>query len=230
MARHSNPQGRFSIDYEQASIYQGIDAELQTTVGQFIDWLIFDPALSELDAIYDVGSVGTGRQWKRTVRIPAFGAFITQGPSTPNERGLYNVDSLRVSMAADKLVREIPDIISQPDRHIRDRIAYRGNLFVPNTMFLMGLLGDRYTVISVDASQVNPDESVNDKQFVANQHPYNIITSADDEHVSHFSYLAPEEEQSLDPDGEGTDPSEIFYDGGSPGDSDSDLILDGGSA
>ena len=230
MARHSDPQGRFSIDYEQAAIYEGIESELRQTVGQFVDWMIFDSSQSEQDPIYDVSSIGVGRHWKRTVRIPAFGAFIRQGSSTINDRGFYNTDTLRVSMAADKLIREIPDIVSQPDRHIRDRIAYRGNLFVPNTMFLMGLLGDRHTVISVDASQVNPDESVNDKQFVANQHPYNIITSADDEHVSHFSYLAPEEEQSLDPDGEGTDPSEIFYDGGSPGDSDSDLILDGGSA
>jgi hypothetical protein len=226
MARHSDPQGRFSIDYEHAAIYEGIETELQKTVGQFVDWLIFDPALSESDAIYDVGSVGTGRQWKRTIRVPAFGAFITQGPSIPNDRGFYNVDSLRVSMAADKLIRAVPDLISQPDRHIRDRIAYRGNLFVPNTMFLKGLLNNRFTVISVDASQVNPDESVNDLQFTQNQKPYNIITSADDEFVTEFAYLPEQETRSVYTD---DNPADLALDGdnGEPGDP-GELILDGG--
>lgn len=197
MARHSNPQGRFRLDYERASIYSGIDAELHKTVGQYIDWMVFDSATSELDSIYDVASVGGGRRWKRAMRIPAFSAVIYQGSSPMNDRGLYNTDILRVSFAADKLLSVLPDIVSQPDRHIRDRIAYRGALFAPVTMGLHGLVGDHYTVITVDGTQVNPDESVNDEQFTDNQHPYNIVTEDDDVYTSEFAYLPEESERSI---------------------------------
>ena len=197
MARHSDPQGRFRIDYERSAIFTGIESELQKTVGQYVDWLVFDSAESERDPIYDVASVGGGRRWKRSIRVPAFGAFIYQGTSPLNERGLYNTDILRASFAADKLLQALPDLISQPDRHIRDRISYRGELFVPTTMMLRGLLQNHYTVITVDAAQVNPEENVNDEQFTQNQQEYNVVTAEDDSYVTDFTYLPPEEERSI---------------------------------
>jgi hypothetical protein len=197
MARHSDPRGRFDIAYERASIYDGISTELQHTVGQVVKWLIFDPAQSEKDSIYAVASQTGGRKWKRAVSIPAFGAFVYQGASEHNVRGFYNTDLLRASFAADEIIRAIPDIVTDPDQHILDRIAYRGRLFVPRILNLRGLIQDQYTVITVEGNQVNPEESVNDHIFTENQEPYSIIRSQDDEYVSDFTYLPPEHDQRL---------------------------------
>ena len=64
-------------------------------------------------------------------------------------------------------------------------------------MMLRGLLQNHYTVITVDAAQVNPEESVNDEQFTQNQQKYNIVTAEDDAYVTDFTYLPPEEERSI---------------------------------
>jgi hypothetical protein len=188
MARHSDPRGRFGIHYERNSIYDGIQSELTRTVGQYVHWLVFDPAASEEDSIYSVASSRKfGRQWARAIPIPVFGAFIYQGSSVHNDRGFYNTDTLLVSCVADKLTDVIPDVVTDPDKHISDRIAYRGRLFTPNTVSLLGLLQDQYTVISLECQQLNPEESVNDEQFTENQQPYHVIHSEDDEHVSDMS-------------------------------------------
>lgn len=199
MAKHSNPQGRFSIDYERHAIYQGMDSELQKTVGQEIHWLVYDAKESEKDPIYDVASIGTGRRWQRAVRVPVLAAIIYQGDSSQNNRGFYNTDILRVTVAADKLLTPLPDVTTQPDRHIRDRIAYRGALFVPHMMAPRGLLHDQYTVITIDCYQVNPEESVNDEQLTQNQVPYSVITAADDPYMSDFAWTPEDEPASLPP-------------------------------
>lgn len=197
MTRYSDARGRFDTSYERASIYDGIQSELQRTVGQTVDWLVFDEADSERDSIYAVAATETGRQWKRRVRINAFGAFIYQGSSGHNNRGFYNTDTLLVSCTADQIMKTMPDIVTEPDQHVLDRIAYRGKLFVPTTISLLGLLQDFHTVISVEARQINPEEAVNDEQFTANQNPYHVIGSEDDPYITQFTTQSEEESDSL---------------------------------
>lgn len=193
MARHSDARGRFDTVFEQESMFDGISSELQRTVGQQVDWLIFDEANSEKDAIYSVASdKEIGRKWKRKHRIDVFGAFIYQGASGHNNRGFYNTDTLLVSVSADQLIRTMPDVVTSPDKHILDRIAYRGQLFVPNTVRLLGLLHNHHTVISVESRQVNAEESVNDEQYTENKQPYHVIGSEDDVLTSDMTYIEPE--------------------------------------
>ena len=188
MARHSDVRGVFDIAYERDSIFDGIQSELQKPVGQIIDWLIFAESESEQDSIYAVASKPTGRQWQRKVTVPVFGAFIYQGTSGHNPRGFYNTDTLLVSASQEQLVREMPDIITTPDNHILDRVAYRGKLFIPHTISLLGMLANEHTIISIECRQVNPEETVNDEQFVANQNPYHVIGSEDDQYVTAFGW------------------------------------------
>lgn len=193
MARHADPTGRFDIAYERLSLFDGIQSELQETVGQVINWMVFDSAESEIDPVYAVSSQTGGRKRKRSVPIKTFGAIIYQGTSTHNERGFYNVDTLRVSFAADQVMKLLPDIVTEPDLHIFDRIAYRGRLFVPSTLYLRGIVEDRYTVITLDANQVNPEEAVNDHQLTHNESSYTVIGAEDDEYLSEYTYQDPED-------------------------------------
>jgi hypothetical protein len=164
--RHSDPGGRFSVPWEQTAIFDGIDGELRSPVGHHVQWIEFDPDASAVDEIYDVADQVTGRQWKDPVRIPAFAAFIYQGPSIHNDRGFYNTDILRVSVAMDVMERVFPGLVWDPDTHIRDRVLYRGKIFVPTRIYLRGLLRNAHTIFTIDANQVNPEEYVNDPQLV----------------------------------------------------------------
>ena len=169
--RHSDPGGRFTLPYEQNAIYSGIDGELRAPVGHYVKWIRFNLDESRKDDIYDVGDQVTGRQWDDPIRIPAFSAIIFQGPTIHNDRGFYNTDILRFSAAMNVIESIFPDIVWSVDEHIKDRLLYRGRIFIPTRLYPRGLLRNSYTVFTLDANQVNPEEYVNDPQLVewANQ-------------------------------------------------------------
>jgi hypothetical protein len=168
MARHSHPGGRFDVTWwEQKSIYDGIDSELRAPIGHHVLWVEYAPASTEVDRIYDVADhEEVGRQWKfPPTRIPAFSAFIYQGPSPHNDRGFYNTDILRLSVAMNVIQELFPSLVWNPDEHIKDRILYRGRVFIPTRNYLRGLLRDNYTVFTMDANEVKEEEYVNDPQL-----------------------------------------------------------------
>lgn len=166
--RHSNPGGRFTVPWEQIAIFDGIDGELRSPVGHHVQWIEFDAEASGIDPIYDVADKVTGRRWKEPpIRIPAYAAFIYQGPTMHSDRGFYNTDILRVSVAMDVMERVYPELVWEPDEHIRDRILYRGKIFIPTRIYLRGLLRNAHTIFTVDANQVNEEEFVNDPQLLA---------------------------------------------------------------
>lgn len=170
MARHSHPGGRFDVQaYEHRSIFDGIDSDLRTPVGHHVLWMEYDPDATEVDRIYDVADhETTGRQWKAPpIRIPAFAAFIYQGPTMHNDRGFYQADIMRMSVAMDVMEEIFPELVWEPDKHIKDRVLYRGKVFIPTRTYLRGLLRDHHTVFTIDANQVNPEEYVNDPQLAS---------------------------------------------------------------
>lgn len=165
------------MPWERFDILKGIDGDLRAPVGQHVQWIQFNADASKTDEIYDVADHDdTGRQWLEPVRIPAYGAISTQGRSFHNERGFYNTDMLRVLVAMNVIERVFPELAWQPDQHIKDRILYRGKVFVPYLIAKNGILRNSYTTLTVEASQVNPEEFVNDPQLFAwakrSSHPY----------------------------------------------------------
>lgn len=163
--RHSDPGGRFTVGWERLAIFDGIDGDLRSPVGQHVKWIQFDADASGVDPIYDVADQQVGRQWREPIRIPAYAAFIYQGPTMHNDRGFYNTDILRVSVAMDVAERVFPALVWEPDQHIRDRVMYRGKIFIPTRLYLRGLLRNSHTIFTIDANQVNEEEWVNDPQL-----------------------------------------------------------------
>jgi hypothetical protein len=164
--RHSDPGGRFTVSWEHFEILRGIDGDLRAPVGQHVQWIEYDSDRSKSDVIYDVAdNVEAGRQWKDPRRIPAYAAISTQGVSLHNERGFYNTDTLRVLVAMNVIEDMFPELAWQPDTHIKDRILYRGKVFVPTRIAKNGILRNTYTTLTVDANQVNHEEFVNDPQL-----------------------------------------------------------------
>jgi hypothetical protein len=168
-------QGRFDIDYESLSIYEGITEDLGYIVGIEIDWFEWDQIYmdnnysSVVDPIYDVSStvVGGGRRWKNSIKVPVVMAQFVTGRNVMNTRGFYTTDTLRLVINMDEMQERFPGFMTTKDAsdHIRDRIVFQNQVFHPTIVMPRGHFGKRWAVLSVDCNQVNPEELVNDVQF-----------------------------------------------------------------
>lgn len=161
-----NLMGRFSTTYEVNSIGGGITADLQNPVGQSVLWWVFNPDDTQVDPTYDVGNYwNRGRVWYTPYELPVVLATIEQGMGGHNERGLYTIDILRLVINTPDILPYLPDIVTEPDNHLLDRIEYRGGLFQPTLVYPKGHVQHDMVVIQVEAEQVKDDEVVNDPQF-----------------------------------------------------------------
>jgi hypothetical protein len=164
---------RFGMDYEAKSMYEGIAEELGGTVGQEVDWFrwqdyyLEDNYATIVDEIYDVSSsvAGQGKRWMLPFKMPTIMAQFVRGTNVMNERGFYVTDTLRLVINVGDVERLLPSLITDANSHIKDRILYRGEVFVPTRVLPRGSFGYRWTVVTVDLNQVNPEELVNDPQF-----------------------------------------------------------------
>ena len=171
--RGSHLQGRFSIDYESKSIYEGIAEDLGATVGVDVDWFRWSDEYLEdnyatiVDDIYDVSSqvVGQGRRWRLPFKMPVVMAQLIRGTNVMNERGFYVTDTLRLVISVGEIQRLMPELLDNPNIKIKDRIVYRNQVFVPTRVIPRGAFGYRWAVVTVDCNQVNSEELVNDPQF-----------------------------------------------------------------
>lgn len=171
--RGNKVQGRFKIDYETVSMDEGIVDELRDPVGTQVDWWTWDPdALAAdyanwVDPIYDVSNQedGKGRRWNDPFKLPVIMAQILRGTNVMNERGFYVVDTLRLIISVADLNRLLPDIVDNPSNHIKDRVVFQEEVFVPTRVLPRGRYADRYSVVTIDCNMVNAEELVNDSQF-----------------------------------------------------------------
>jgi len=177
--RGSSPQGRFSIDYESQSMYEGIADDMGGTIGVDVDWFrwqdyyLQDNYRSVVDDIYDVSSAiyGGGRRWMLPFKMPVVMAQWIRGTNVMNERGFYVSDTLRLVINVGDAQRLLPGLITDSNNHIKDRVLYRGEVFVPTRILPRGSFANRWAVVTVDCNQLNPEELVNDPQFAAYASP-----------------------------------------------------------
>jgi hypothetical protein len=171
--RGTKLQGRFDMDYESKSMYEGIAEDLGGTVGVEVDWFRWQEYFLTanytdiVDDIYDVSSSvpGKGKRWMLPFKMPVVMAQVIRGTNVMNERGYYVADTLRLVMNVGDVQRMLPGLITDPNTHIKDRIIYRGEVYVPTRVLPRGSFGYRWAVVTVDFNQVNPEELVNDPQF-----------------------------------------------------------------
>jgi hypothetical protein len=108
-------------------------------------------------------------------KMPAVMAQLIRGTNVMNQRGFYVTDTLRLVINIGDAQRLLPSLVTEPSGHIKDRIIFRGQVFVPTRVLPRGSFGYNYAVLTVDCNQVNSDELVNDPQF----QPYALIAAAD---------------------------------------------------
>ena len=171
--RGSSPQGRFSIDYEALSMSEGISDDLVRPIGAEVDWWQWEETSFQttyravMDDIYDVSSAvyGGGRRWGAPFKMPVAMAQLIRSTNVMNERGFYVSDTLRLVINAGDAERLLPTLLTNASTHIKDRVVYRGEVFVPTRVLPRGSFANRWAVVTIDCNQVNAEELVNDPQF-----------------------------------------------------------------
>lgn len=149
-----------------SSIHRGISEDLGRPAGQVVQWHRFDPNHTEVDPVYSVGSETVGRRWKfPPILLPTVACWIVQGQVVQSERGYYNSDTLILSVNVFEVDRMLPGLRHQPDPYYNDRIVHNGEVFIPTRLFLKGNIVSDWTVLTINADQVNPEQLVNDPQF-----------------------------------------------------------------
>jgi len=147
---------------EVRSIRHGITQDLQAPVGQDVLWRVFDPVSTQTDEIYDVGAPTGGRVFLAPITVPVINAYVFQNELFQNDRGFYTVDTLRLFINFDDIIRFLPSLDASPDQHLVDRIDFRNQMYTPNRIFPKGQVNMDYTMLTVDLTQVKPEEQVND--------------------------------------------------------------------
>jgi len=171
--RGTRVEGRFKVDFEKMSMEEGVVDELGTPVGTAVEWYIWDkdyfaanPSVV-VDDIYDVSNQtnGQGRKWKDPFSMPVIMGQLMRSTNILNERGFYVSDTLRIVLAVADVERLLPAMLTDPSSHIRDRIVFADEVFVPTRVLPRGRYKNYYSVITLDCNQTNPEEMVNDVQF-----------------------------------------------------------------
>jgi hypothetical protein len=160
--RGSNVIGRFDPELEVKSIRTGINQDLQVPVGQSVLWRRFDASSTSTDDVYDVGSPSGGRVFKKPFIVPVVNAYVYQDELFDNDRGFYQIDTLRLWVNFNDIAVLLPNLDNNPDDYLRDRVEFRGQRYVPNRVLPRGQVDYDYMVLMVDCTQVKPEEEVND--------------------------------------------------------------------
>jgi hypothetical protein len=167
--------GRFDLNHEADSMYEGMAEELTDKVGidvdwfRWQDWYLEDGDNNVVDDIYDVSSSveGGGRRWMAPFKMPVISAQMMRGGNQMNDRGFYTVDTLRLVISSGEVQKRIPEILrNEPNQSIKDRILYRGQVFTPSRINPRGAFSFRWAVVTIDCVEVASEELVNDPQFL----------------------------------------------------------------
>lgn len=156
--------GRFPMSFEMREISVGLEQDVQNPLEQWIDWWRYSSD-TQIDPIYDVGDYGGGRVWEAPIRLLVMRQEVNQGPVYPNERGFYTNDDMTFIVNESEFRTKLPNVAYGPDPFLKDRIVWRGEVFHPTRINPRSHIHNTATTVVIEATQVKPDELVNDPQF-----------------------------------------------------------------
>lgn len=167
MGRLDYKRGRFGTDFETNEIHSGLRGWQAATIGDEVDWYVFQSALSGVNDIYDEGD-GVGKVYDGPHKIPVLHATHLEGGQDPGTDGFYFNDDLHITASFDQLSRSgLRNMDQSHQSYLKDRIVYDGKVFAIQKIEVLGQIQQRDIIVGIDATQVKPDELVNDPQFAA---------------------------------------------------------------
>lgn len=164
MGRLDYGSGRFSADYETNDISES----LQGWASEFGDHVLYYRFWGEESRVHDIWdeAVAGGRVWHPPDEIEVLHVTHVEGGNEDREQGQYYNDSIYLTASFDQLRRlGMTEMDLQHQAYLRDRIVYDFRVFRVTRIQVMGQIQKRDVVVSIEGTQVKPDEMLNDRGF-----------------------------------------------------------------
>jgi hypothetical protein len=163
--RSGKSGGRFSVDFETASIYGGL-RDWQRWTGDEINYFRFAYDQSNNDPVYGEATGPLGRVYFGPNLLPALHVIHIEGDNDNTENGFYYNDRAHVTLSFDQLKRSgLNKLDLNTQNYLKDRFVYDTKVFRVTSVQVLGQIQQKDIIVTIDATQVKPDEMVNDVQF-----------------------------------------------------------------
>ena len=170
MGRLDYGSGRFNTDFETNEIHRSLKG-WQTEFGDQALYYRYWGAESEVHDIWDEAA-GVGRMWHPADLIELLHVTHVEGGNEDRQYGQYYNDNLYATASWEQLARlGMTEMDLQHQSYLRDRIVYDYRVFKITRLQVMGQIQRRDTIVSIEGTQVKPDEMLNDPQFEAFANP-----------------------------------------------------------
>lgn len=164
MSRLDWESGRFDADYETTDMHRALRG-WQSEFGDNILYYRYWGEESEVHDIWDEAT-GTGRVWHPPAEVGVLHATHVEGGTQDRSAGQYYNDNLYVTASFDQLRRlGMTEMDLLHGAYLRDRIVYDFRVFRVTRIQVMGQIQQRDVVVSIEGTQVKPDEMLNDRGF-----------------------------------------------------------------
>lgn len=166
MARLDWESGRFNADYEITEMHQAL-AGWQSEFGDNVLYYRYWGEESEVHDIWDEAA-GVGRVWHPPAELPVLHVTHVEGGTQDRTQGQYYNDNIYITSSFNQLQRVgLTELDLQHGSFIRDRIVYDFRVFRVTRIQVLGQIRQRDVVVSLEGTQVKPDEMLNDRGFEA---------------------------------------------------------------
>jgi hypothetical protein len=164
MARVDHKRGRLNTDQATDKILSAMRGYAENQ-GDWITYYRFDELSTIVDDVYDE-AVGNGLIFHPPVRMQCLHVTHVEGGNENSDRGFYYNDDLDARIGFDLFLQAgmtLADIAT--GNYLKDRVLYDRKLFRVTQLAVEGQVQQRDMIVGLSATQLKPDELVNDVQF-----------------------------------------------------------------
>lgn len=170
MGRLDFESGRFNADHEITEMSAALRG-WQTEFGDNVLWYRYWREESASNSVFDE-SDNAGRIYHPAAEVPVLHVTHIEGGNENRAEGMYYNDELYITASFDELTKiGFTEMDLTHYSYLRDRIVYDFRVFRVTRMQIMGQVQRRDIMVSIEGTQVKPDEMLNDIQFQAFANP-----------------------------------------------------------
>ena len=154
LARIDWHKGKFNADSETQREFAGMEG-WANSYGDWINYWHLNQAATTYDDVYD-----------DMRRVPVLHATHVRGANTWNDKGFYTTDNLSAILSFQQYEQcglVMADI--DTNNYEFDRIVYDEKVFRIQEIAIRGKIVNRPIIITINATQLKPDELVEDQVF-----------------------------------------------------------------
>lgn len=164
MSRIDHKRGRLNSDQATDKMFSAMRGYAENN-GDWISYYRYNPAATQTDPVYGE-AINGGLQFLPAVRVQCLHVNHIDGGPDNSDKGFYYNDELDAQIAFDLFLQAgmtMADI--ETGNYDKDRVLYDRKLFRVTQLSVEGQIQQRDIIVGLSASQLKPDELVNDTQF-----------------------------------------------------------------